>query len=170
MKNKRLPALTRKQVALQKAVIANPKATLQELADAADYAGPSKVHRALRTPSMQKTWAEIMAAHPKLKRTALAKKLAEGLDAKKTQYFSAFGKVVSQKTDTDYLTRKAYLDLAARLDGGLREEGDKSPAGGVLFDEAVLDKLGYERIEKTIIERITRLSASRKAEDTRSGE
>ncbi len=49
----------------------------------------------------------------------LARRLAEGIDAKETKFFAHEGRVISTRTVIDYGTRHRYLELVLKLKGHL---------------------------------------------------
>lgn len=109
--------LTVRQEALAVARVANPNATLVQLAGMSGYSGSQAVHATLNNKHVQARIREIMNMSPKLQVPALLAKLEEGLDAKETKFFSHLGEVVSEREVVDYKTRQGYLDTALELHG-----------------------------------------------------
>lgn len=132
--------------------VKHPDLTLKELGILAGYCPTTPVvaaARALKAPAVVARIADLMNAHPVLTDAGLARKMAEGLEASKTEFFTheavvgeepvigADGEpVIDKKTklpktrlkkeleiitrDTvDYATRHRYLESALKVKGHL---------------------------------------------------
>lgn len=108
--------LTRKQSKLVTARLRDPEATHREIGLQTGTIR-SNVTRELNKPHVKLRIRELMDSRPKLRLPALLKRLEEGLESKKTQYFADKGNVVDERTDNDMSTRKGYLELAVELQG-----------------------------------------------------
>lgn len=95
----------------------NPNLTLTEAGKRAGYKGRCLAQTAsasLRRARARSIIIQEMDSRPKLQTPALLKKLEEGLDAKKTEFFAHKGVVKEKVHCVDFPTRKGYLELAGR--------------------------------------------------------
>ena len=115
--------LSKQAAKLARARVQNPDAPLRELAVKTGYRGVDTVCRALNTPAVQARIRALLEASPKLRVTALTRKLAEGLDAKETKFFQYEGQVIETRDVIDYGTRHRYLETALELHGAREKPG-----------------------------------------------
>lgn len=114
--------LTPKQRKAIQVIARDPDATLSEIGVKAGYTSPQHVVRALASPAVK----AVMETDKRLKARALVRKLAEGLDAKETKFFSDKGIVTDKRDFIDYQTRHKYLETALRLRGDLSNKPPES--------------------------------------------
>ena len=124
--------ITRKQKQLVNAVVENPDATLDELGQQADYENRANVHRALKSHNVRARISEMIEADPRLRRLSLIDKLAEGLEAKATNYFPSESGIEIRET-ADMRVRKGYLELVLRLTGDLDPKRHAEPPTAQVF-------------------------------------
>lgn len=115
---KRLTPIQQKLVEL---LAENPNLTLEEAGVQAGYKSSPRqhAHATLKNSNVNAVWRELMDKDPRLQDRALLDKLAQGLEAEKTQFFAEKGEVKDERTCVDFPTRGTYLDLAAKIKGGL---------------------------------------------------
>ena len=125
--------LTRKQGKLVRAVVAEPEATLKELALKSTYQHEQTVHGELQKPHVQAGIVELMNQSPKLQMPSLLKKLEDGLDAVDA-YPVTTGrgedKVFELKEVPNFSVRHKYLETALELQGAMNK--DNSSVAGPL--------------------------------------
>ncbi len=95
--------MTKRQSTLARLRVANPDATLEELGKRAGYKKkPLRVAaaRALKSPLVVKKITELMDLHPNLTDKGLARKLSEGVEASKTEFFQ-YERVVGEEPVLD---------------------------------------------------------------------
>jgi len=150
--------LTKKQAKLARERVKNPDATLSELSQRSAYHDKATAARELKKPHVQERIKDLMDARPALKDDALLKKLEEGLEAGKTEFFphevtTGFEKVLDAEGKEildskgkpklravktleivtrdciDYPTRHRYLDTALDLKGHKQKKVDVTSNG-----------------------------------------
>lgn len=101
------------------ALIDDPDMTLKKAGLKAGFtkSPAQQAHAALKSAGAQELFRRLMAARPKLKHSALADKLEQGLDAVQVKYFAHEGLVQDEREQVDFGTRATYLGLATRLAG-----------------------------------------------------
>jgi hypothetical protein len=157
-------ALTPQSRKLLEVLADNPDLTLQQAGELAGY--PAKcakvaAHKALKSKSVNTIWREMMERDPKLNTKALQKRLAEGLDAKKIQYFADKGVVTDERETIDYGTRATYLGLAVKVAGAeapLKQELSGPEGEPVEFEGTPITQVPLE----TLLALINRLTAEEK--------
>ena len=134
-KKRKAQALTRRQLALVKAKVADPDLKLSKAGRKAGYRGDDNIVssvacRTLKLPTVRERFQQLMAKRKKLQHASLLKKMEEGLDATTTKFFAHEGEIQDQAEVVDYATRHSYLALVAKL-GGLEENKlELTGAGG----------------------------------------
>lgn len=123
MKRKERPLknLSVKQRKLIAAIAENPDASLKELQAKSGYCSVSKVHDTKKTKTIQMAMKDIIARDRRINRTAVARKIAEGLEATKKTYAQFGGRILDSREDPDFAVRKGYVELVARLAGDLKD-------------------------------------------------
>jgi hypothetical protein len=104
--------------------------TFASISESARLAGvsPQTGSDMLRESGTRRMVAAALAARG-IARDSLASKLAEGLNATETKFFSFEGRVTDKRKVKDYFARYKFLELAHRLLGDL-EKGEEAEASG----------------------------------------
>lgn len=121
----RKPKKPRKQIVNERtrkligALLDDPDLTLKAAGEKAGYTKDpaQRAYHALKSPSAQELFRREMEKRPALRPSALADKLAQGLDATVTKFFAHEGEVVDERECVDFGARHSYLSLAAKLAG-----------------------------------------------------
>ena len=117
--------------------VKHPTDSLTEIGVKAGYASPTNgAWRALNKESVKARIRELMDSRPKLQLPSLMKKLEDGLDADKKQYFAFNGTVMDERTDPDMPTRAKFLDTALELHG-VKEKSDGAVVNNFFTKEAI---------------------------------
>jgi hypothetical protein len=135
-KTRRSPKLTRRQLGVVKAKLANPDISMADAARKAGYSTSSEAalasagSKAMKSANVRERFLAAMEGRKKLSDEALLEKLEEGLEARVTKFFSHEGRVVDQEDCIDFPTRGSYLTLAAKLKGLEVNKTEVTGAGG----------------------------------------
>lgn len=118
-KKRRKQRVSPKTRALIGALLDDPDITLKEAGKKAGWANNSaqNAYQALKSAGAQELFRREMAKRPKLRMSALADKLEQGLEAMQTKLFAHEGQIIDERDLVDFGTRHAYLSLAVRLAG-----------------------------------------------------
>ncbi len=145
--------LTRKQKALVKAVVLDPHATLDELAQSSHYNDRAAVHHALKAPAVVDALAqcrELMNQREKLKLGALLTHLEEGLEATEVRSLKVEGTKFKVSAEVkDFAVRHKFLGTALELHGALKPKENQTPSGPV--NVAIVLMGGGSDAEKTAV-------------------
>lgn len=127
--------MTRKQRALVKAVVLNPHATLDKLAQSSRYNDRAAVHHALKAPAVVDALAkcrDLMEQREKLSLGALMTHLEEGLEATEVRSLKLVGSKFKVEAEVkDFQVRHKFLGTALELHGALKGKADQAPSGPV---------------------------------------
>lgn len=126
--------LTKRQRKLLKIRLENPDLTTKEVGERAGYANKQATHQAFNSPTIK----ELLDNDPRLNRSALADKLAEGLEAQDVRYVGMSGRRVTEK---DFAVRKLYLELAFKLNGDLKPSQEQVNNFVTLIQGMTIEKL-----------------------------
>jgi phage terminase small subunit len=81
----------------------------------------------IETPNVKAVFQQLCQSEVPMK--TLAKRLAEGLDATKTEFFQKDGVVTDQRDVVAWSERRAYLELAAEYAGYVAKDSDQAAPG-----------------------------------------
>lgn len=124
--------LNRREERLARLSVKKPQSSLAELGAEAGYEGTKRVvesstWRAMNKPHVKDRIQELLNTDPATSLDGLHKTLKDGLEAKDTKFFAHEGKVKSQRTTVDHVTRHKYLETALELHGAKEKQN-----GGVV--------------------------------------